>query len=139
MFTRRGILTIIILSMTLLANNVYSESSEYDKYIYPIIRPIKLIVSLIFSISLGLGILGFVLLIAKGLINWTTGGAIGRVTALRTFESAAEVLAIIPIIFVVIEILKTYNIAEVNEIAKIMESMVNESFQLIIRILEREI
>jgi len=139
MFTRRGILTIIILSMTLLANNVYSESSEYDKYIYPIIRPIKLIVSLIFSISLGLGILGFVLLIAKGLINWTTGGAIGRVTALRTFESAAEVLAIIPIIFVVIEILKMYNIAEVNEIAKIMESMVNESFQLIIRILEREI
>ena len=131
-------LSLIIIS-TLLSNNVFSDNNDIDRYLSPILRPIKIIASFIFAISLGIGILGFIILIAKGALNWITGGTYGRTSALRTFESAAEVLAIIPIIFLIIEILKTFNVGQVSEIAKILESMIDESFRIVVKLLESEL
>ena len=130
------ILAILIFS---LCGRIILSEPDIDKYLSPILSPIKIIASFIFAISLVIGILGFIILIAKGAINWITGGSYGRTSALRTFENAAEVLAIIPIIFLIIEVLKTFNVSQVTEIANILESLLNESFRIIIKLLQSEV
>jgi len=135
----RKIYLIIFLLLSFVCDKAFSESVSVDKYLSPILTPIKIVASFMFAVSLGIGILGFIILVAKGALNWITGGTYGRTNALRTFESAAEILAIIPIMFLIIEVLKAFNITQVNEIAKILESMLNESFHVIVKLLQSEI
>ena len=106
-----------------------------EELVSKIFGPFMDAMSIFTAIVFGVGILGFVLLLVKGVLNWVFGGGFGRSMALGTWVRAVEALAIIPIIFFIIGILDGLGIEQLSDVADIMYSLLNRGWQIIIGVL----
>lgn len=125
----------LLLIGLLAARAAAQPEGDYTSILRPIFEPVVLAAELMFAIAFGVGIVGFMFLIGRGLLNWSLGGAYGRTAALRTFMTAAELLAILPLTLLVVEVLKNLNVAEAHKIATIMEGLLQRGLESILRVL----
>jgi len=134
---RRRVLAYYINLLAVLALEVAHAVPEeqYVNILKAIFDPVQAIVETLFALAFGVGLVGFFVLVARGLLNWSIGGSIGRSVALRNFESAVEALAVIPISFIIVEALKATGVEGASQVAELMEDMLLNGFENILSIL----
>jgi len=106
--------------------------SQVDEIVRRLVSPFVDLVALLVALAFGLGILGFIFLLVHGALKWTVGGSFGRSMALQTFMRAAEVLAIIPLMFFVVTVLKGLGFKELAVVADILLKLLNRGWELIV-------
>ncbi|MCC6003037.1 MAG: hypothetical protein LM590_01700 [Thermofilum sp.] len=99
-----------------------------------IFRPFRDAVAVLFAVSFGIGILGFFFIVIDAVISWVTGGGFGRSLAVSKFLKAAETLAIIPLLFILVNVLKNIGIPELYAVAEILNSLLNEGWKIILAV-----
>lgn len=103
-----------------------------EEVVSNIFRPFRDAVAVFLAIAFGIGIIGFALIIVDALLSWFTGGSFGRSLAVGKFLKAAETLAIIPIIFLSVQIMKGIGIQEVSQVADILNSLLQRGWQIVL-------
>ncbi len=107
-------------------------SSQISDIVRKLVSPFVDLIALLVALAFGLGILGFIFLLIQGALKWTVGGGFGRSMAVQTFIRAAEVLAIIPLLFFIASILKGLGFKELAVVADILLKLLNRGWELIV-------
>jgi len=99
-----------------------------------IFKPFRDAIALLFAIAFGIGLLGFFFIVFDAVVSWVTGGSFGRSLAVSKFLRAVETLAIIPLLFLLVNIMKNIGINEISAIADIFNTLLNEGWKIIISV-----
>jgi len=97
-----------------------------------LVSPFVDLIALLLALAFGLGILGFIFLILQGALKWTVGGGFGRSMAVQTFIRAAEVLAIIPLLFFIATILQGVGDPHLAQVASVYVKLIEKGWSIII-------
>ncbi|MEM4789951.1 MAG: hypothetical protein QXQ60_01335 [Thermofilum sp.] len=100
-----------------------------------VFRPFEEIISLLVALVFGAGIFGFVILLVDALISWITGGSFGRSLAVSKLLRAVETLAVFPLTFFLLNVLKELGVPEVATIADIANALLTRGWQLMLEVL----
>lgn len=122
--------------LILAAASTAAVAQPYAGVLGKIFRPFEDVISLLIAMVFGAGILGFVVLIADAVISWITGGSFGRSLAVSKLLRAIETLAVFPLTFFVINVLKELGVPELAEIADIANALLARGWQLIVEVLK---
>ncbi len=136
-------LFLIALLLPLLTSNVFSQPQEGqgEQILRDIFAPFLGAVAVFVAIVFGIGILGFAILVIQGVLRWIIGGSFGRSLAVSTWIRAIETLAIIPLIFIMVNILGTLEIVVgedtriFQEVANVLNNLLVKGWQTIIGVL----
>ena len=128
---RKTLVLVLVVLLLTMAEQVYAAKNN-DTIVKKLVSPFVDVVAVLLALAFGLGILGFIFLLMQGALKWTIGGGFGRSMAVQTFIRAAEVLAIIPVIFFVAVVLQNIGDPHLTQVAQIYTSLVNRGWQIII-------
>ena len=112
-------------------SGVWLAAASVDSIVKKLVSPFVDIVAVLVALAFGLGILGFIFLLVQGALKWTVGGGFGRSMAIQSFIRAAEILAIIPLLFFTATILRGLGIKELAAVADILQKLLERGWQII--------
>lgn len=124
--------TVVLLAISIIATATPVYAQVQTDIVKKLVSPFVDVVAVLLALAFGLGILGFIFLLMQGALKWTIGGGFGRSMAVQTFIRAAEILAIIPVIFFVAVVLQNIGDPHLTQVAQIYTSLVNRGWQIII-------
>jgi len=108
---------------------IFSVNAE--SIVKNLLSPFVDVVAVLVAIAFGVGILGFIFLVLQGALRWVVGGSFGRSMAVQTFMRAAEVLAIIPVMFFISSVLRSMGVSQLTAVADILEKLLQRGWSII--------
>jgi len=124
-----------LIALLFLAASAAALAQPSTNVLNKVFRPFEEIISLLVALVFGAGILGFVILLVDALISWITGGSFGRSLAVSKLLRAVETLAVFPLTFFLLNVLKELGVPEVATIADIANALLTRGWQLMLEVL----
>ncbi|MCD6368618.1 MAG: hypothetical protein J7L38_02330 [Thermoproteales archaeon] len=126
------IILYVIFTALSIGRYVHGEPYSPEQILSRLLGPFKAIACTLLALSFAVGVLGFIFLVVNGILNWVLGGSFGRMSAIRSFVRAAESLAAIPIVFLIVQVLANIGIPEVEDVAPMLRQMLDEGFRILL-------
>lgn len=123
---------LLLVVLPFFAASVAALAQPSTSILNRIFQPFEDIIALVVAMIFGTGILGFIVMLADALLSWITGGSFGRSLAVSKLIRAIETLAVFPLAFFIIHVLKELGISEVAAVAEIADTLLSRGWQLIV-------
>ncbi|HDD34148.1 MAG TPA: hypothetical protein ENG30_03245 [Thermofilaceae archaeon] len=108
---------------------------QSDRVLGEVMGPFISLAELLVALSFGAGIVGFALTLVTALLRWSVGGSFGRSSAIIAILHALETLAIIPAIFLLVNVMGSLGDERLSIIAGILNSMLMRGWSKIVSLL----
>lgn len=108
---------------------------QTDAILERVMNPFVSIAELLVALSFGAGIVGFVITLVTVLVRWTVGGSFGRSSAVISLIHALETLAIIPAVFLLVNIVGSLGDERLATVANVLNSMLMRGWDKILSLL----
>ncbi|HDD34286.1 MAG: hypothetical protein DRK00_04665 [Thermoprotei archaeon] len=115
--------------------NLARAQVQTDAVLEKVMGPFVSIAELLVALSFGAGIVGFVITLVTILVRWSVGGSFGRSSAVISLIHALETLAIIPAVFLLVNVMGSLGDERLAAVANILNSMLVRGWNKILALL----